>query len=88
MAVMTKSVFVEYTIDHTDEWLEQTGPKLLQMTGFGKTDNVRYNQLTEPRFGSERHFVDQAAAEEWLSFVTAMSSTLNRPIVSSSITDI
>ena len=54
--------------------------KLNAMIFADQTDGIWYNGF--------RHFVDQAAAQEWLDFMTAQSTKYSNPIVLSEISDI
>jgi hypothetical protein len=85
---LTKAFTIEYSTAPSNDWIDQAEVKLRDLQTNGKTDAIRYNILPSPRFGATRYFLDQATAEDWATFVTNLSAEFNRPIISSSISDI
>lgn len=84
--VMTKKVTVEFASDNWPEWIEETQAKLTKMLVQRKTDTLR-TPFDDGRFGGIRYFSDQAAAEEWVAFITALGARVDRTIISAEISD-
>jgi hypothetical protein len=85
--VLTKLVKLEWDIERThamylagkvinDRWIAE-----------GKSDGV-WEKNTDAEFGGQWKFVDQAAAEEHISAITAAGIANGRTLISSTITDI
>jgi len=79
--IMTKQVNTTFATPVSLDWGSATMVKIQQMIAEG-------NSIDFTSTPGVRRFVDQAAAEEWMAFVTDLSATLNRPIISLSISDI
>lgn len=62
----------------------ERGVKVKQMLAEGKTTQV-YGDVNVLESTVTRTFVDQAAAEEYLAFATALAAKYGKTIVSSSI---
>lgn len=84
---MTKiTTIIWESADHQNETrlTEVRAPKLEEMQTDGKT-NGRWEAVDEVT--TKRYWRDLAAAEEFISFVTAQAEIYNCNIVSTSITD-
>jgi hypothetical protein len=85
--VMTKKVTTEFASENWPEWIEESVAKLNKMWVQRKTDKER-TVFADGRFGGIRYFTDQAAADEWVAFITAMATRLDRNIISIEVSDI
>ena len=85
LAGMTKQVLLRFSSDLTPEWGVAAHNKILEMVSTFKTDGWKDNGMKE---NGIRNFKDQAAAQEWVDFVTQLAATQNRELVTAEITDI
>ena len=68
------------------EWVQEVGVKLESLRNEEKCDHSWFHN--EDYSYNERLFLDQAAADEWVTFIQSMSEKYSRPIVKVEITDI
>ena len=85
--IMTKKVTTEFTAPTWPEWLEEASAKRQKMWVQRKTDNV-WTATGDGKIGGSYNFSDQAAAEEYVAYITALAARLERGIISCVISDI
>ena len=84
-SAMTKKVLLQFSSEATPEWSVAVQTKFLEMASAFKTDGL----IAENELGVRtRNFKDQAAAQEWVDFITQLAATQNRGLESAEITDI
>jgi len=91
--VMTKKVVIQFAQNKWSipGWHDAAHSKYIQLVSEGKAVNTRINPYnTDERgpFVGLTNFIDQAAAEEWVAFITELDSRLNRGIISAVISDL
>jgi hypothetical protein len=84
---LTKKVISEFVDSAAPEWIAKSEPELARMVSEGKTDG-KWEPLPNGAWGTQRCFVDQAAAEEWVQLQHNRAETMNRQIVKIEILDI
>jgi len=84
---LTKKVISEFVEPATPGWFSGSESELARMTAEGKTDG-KWQPLPNGAWGTERCFVDQAAAEEWVQLQKNRATDMDRQIVRIEIVDI
>jgi len=84
---LTKKVISEFVELAGEEWIARSGPELARLIAEGKTDG-KWQPLPNGAWGTERCFVDQAAAEEWVQLQKNRAADMDRQIVRIEIVDI
>jgi hypothetical protein len=75
MSVQTKTVWEDTVLD--EELKQATGNKVATLVGQGKTDGIRFRTENDPIAGQTtiiRTWVDQQAAEEWVTFINSLEA--------------
>ena len=87
MAIMTKVCAITYEWGPpSSEWVQDVAAKIIILRSDGKADQSWFHN--DDYSYNERLFLDQAAADEWVTFVQSMSEKYSRPIVKVEITDV
>ena len=84
---LTKLVKLEWDVDRSEQMLYAGEEIAATFVAQGKTDGT-WTKNESVDFGGTRAFIDQAAAEEFISAMSAAGAANGRILLSSSITDI
>jgi hypothetical protein len=84
---LTKKVISEFTDSAGPDWYAKSEPELDRLMTEGKTDG-KWEPLPNGAWGTQRCFVDQVAAEEWVQLQHNRAKLLDRQIVRIEIVDL